>query len=146
MYMYVLPVNSHHRWILPWTTRVTMSKPLNLSKTATNHHLRKREKEKKGNGEDDAEECDVEAWDALSSSFRQVQTVLDHNRKLIQQVNENHQSKIAENLAKNVDLIREINGNISKVISIYSDLSVDFTNIVQKRSGVKDGKDDSAET
>ncbi|KAG5253815.1 protein ELF [Salix suchowensis] len=84
------------------------------------------------NGEEE-EECDVEAWDTLSKSFKQVQSVLDHNRDLIQQVNSNHRSKIPDNLVKNVSLIREINGNISKVISIYSDLSVNFSNIVQER-------------
>ncbi|KAF5954300.1 hypothetical protein HYC85_007156 [Camellia sinensis] len=82
------------------------------------------------------EECDNEAWDRLSKSFRQVQSVLDRNRALIQQVNENHQSKMPDNLVKNVALIREINGNISKVMSLYSDLSVDFSNIVQQRRAI----------
>ncbi|KAI8008859.1 Protein EARLY FLOWERING 4 [Camellia lanceoleosa] len=54
------------------------------------------------------------------------------NQALIQQVNENHQSKMPDNFVKNVALIREINSNISKVISLYSDLSVDFSNIVQQ--------------
>jgi len=88
------------------------------------------------NGEEE-EECDVEAWDTLSKSFKQVQSVLDHNRDLIRQVNANHQSKIPDNLVKNVSLIREINGNISKVMSVYSDLSVNFSNIVQERRRVK---------
>ncbi|KAJ4834697.1 hypothetical protein Tsubulata_003602 [Turnera subulata] len=79
------------------------------------------------------EECDVEAWDTLSKSFRQVQNVLDHNRDLIQQVNANHQSKIPDNLVRNVSLINEINGNISKVMNIYSDLSVNFSNVVHER-------------
>ncbi|CAL5388520.1 unnamed protein product [Camellia sinensis] len=82
------------------------------------------------------EECDNEAWDRLSKSFRQVQSVLDRNRALIQQVNENHQSKMPDNLVKNVALIRQINGNISKVMSLYSDLSVDFSNIVQQRRAI----------
>ncbi|KAI8019667.1 Protein EARLY FLOWERING 4 [Camellia lanceoleosa] len=55
------------------------------------------------------------------------------NRALIQQVNENHQSKMPDDLVKNVALIREINSNISKVISLYSNLSVDFSNIVQQQ-------------
>ncbi|GAB4859950.1 hypothetical protein Ancab_011429 [Ancistrocladus abbreviatus] len=82
---------------------------------------------------DDYEDCDVEAWQTLSESFNQVQSVLDQNRVLIQQVNENHQSRIPDNLAKNVSLIREINGNISKIISLYSHLSVNFSNIVHQR-------------
>ncbi|KAI6670955.1 hypothetical protein NL676_005840 [Syzygium grande] len=70
-----------------------------------------------GVGEDagpEGEGCDVEVWEMLSASFRQVQSALDRNRALISQVNENHQSKVPDNLAKNVGLIREINGNISK--------------------------------
>ncbi|CAN1150762.1 Protein ELF4-LIKE 1 [Linum perenne] len=86
-----------------------------------------------GGGDSDDEECDKEAWDALSNSFRQAQRVLDQNRGLIEQVNENHQSKIPKNLSRNVSLINEINGNISKVMSIYSDLSVNFANVVQER-------------
>ncbi|KAK8679808.1 hypothetical protein V6N13_145242 [Hibiscus sabdariffa] len=82
---------------------------------------------KKANGDGDeddteGEECNVVVWDTLSTSFKMAQAVLDQNRELIQKVNENHQSKIPDNLVKNVGLIREINGNISKVIKIYSDL------------------------
>lgn len=100
------------------------------------------EKEEGGEGE---EECDQEAWETLSKSFRDVQTVLDQNRTLIQQVNENHQSKIPDNIARNVDLIREINGNISKVVGMYSDLSVNFSGIVhQRRSGAKSSNDNDS--
>lgn len=83
--------------------------------------------------DDEEEECDVEVWEMLSKSFIQAQSVLDQNRVLINQVNENHQSKIADNLTKNVALIREINTNISKVLSIYSDLSLNFSTIVHQR-------------
>ncbi|GKU93363.1 hypothetical protein SLEP1_g6961 [Rubroshorea leprosula] len=61
-----------------------------------------------GSGVED-EECDVEAWSTLSKAFKQVQVVLDQNRDLIQKVNENHRSKIPDNLVKNVALIGEIN-------------------------------------
>ena len=85
-----------------------------------------------GDGDDtEREECDVEVWDTLSKSFKQAQAVLDQNRELIQKVNENHQSKVPDNLVKNVGLIQEINGNISKVLEIYSDLSVNFSDIVR---------------
>ncbi|XP_057788886.1 protein EARLY FLOWERING 4 [Salvia miltiorrhiza] len=72
---------------------------------------------------------DPAVWAAFSQNFRQVQSVLDRNRLLIQQVNENHQSKVHDNLVKNVSLIQEINGNISKVVSMYSDLSSNFTTV-----------------
>lgn len=81
----------------------------------------------------DDEECDAGIWDTLSWSFSQAQSVLDQNHALIQQVNENHKSKIPDNLVKNVALIDQINGNISKVLSIYSDLSINFSNIVHQR-------------
>ncbi|KAK8513294.1 hypothetical protein V6N12_052491 [Hibiscus sabdariffa] len=91
---------------------------------------------KKANGDEDdteGEECNVVVWDTLRTSFKMAQAVLDRNRELIQKVNENHQSKIPDNLVKNVGLIREINGNISKVIKIYSDLSVNLSENVGQR-------------
>nr|WCL15310.1 early flowering 4-like 5A [Diospyros sp. 'deyangshi']WCL15318.1 early flowering 4-like 5B [Diospyros sp. 'deyangshi'] len=95
-----------------------------------------REEQQNEEGSKDDEECDKEVWDTLSASFKQVQSVLDQNRTLIQQVNENHESKLPDNLAKNVSLIREINGNISKVMSLYSDLSANFSSIVHQRRAV----------
>ncbi|KAL3530883.1 hypothetical protein ACH5RR_010205 [Cinchona calisaya] len=62
-------------------------------------------------GNEDEGECDVRAWETLNKSFKDVQSVLDQNRVLINQVNENHQSKVAANLVENVALIREINGH-----------------------------------
>lgn len=88
-----------------------------------------------GDDDDDEgeEECDEEAWNTLSRSFRQAQTVLDENRALIEEVNSNHGSKIPHNMAKNVGLICQINGNISKALSIYSDLNVNFSDVVRQR-------------
>lgn len=107
---------------------------------AKRYHLSRATKGKNGgrevaddDGEDEDEECDPEAWDALSKSFKDAQFVLDQNRVLIKQVNDNHHSKVPDNLVQNVALIREINGNISKVMGIYSDLAVNFANIVQDR-------------
>ncbi|KAL5710268.1 hypothetical protein ACHQM5_020854 [Ranunculus cassubicifolius] len=77
------------------------------------------------------EDGDPQLWQTFNDSFRQVQSVLDQNRVLIQQVNDNHQSKLPDNLSKNVALIREINGNISTIASLYSNLSADFTNVFQ---------------
>ncbi|XP_057979097.1 protein EARLY FLOWERING 4 [Malania oleifera] len=97
-----------------------------------------------GYGEDADGEGDAEVWDAFSKSFSQVQSVLDRNRVLIQQVNENHQSKIPDNLVKNVALIQELNGNISKVVSLYSDLSTNFSSMFHQRNGTVAGKNDDA--
>ncbi|XP_038892867.1 protein EARLY FLOWERING 4-like [Benincasa hispida] len=73
------------------------------------------------------DEYDAEVWASFDQTFRQVQSVLDRNRTLIQQVNENHQSRIPSNMVDNVALIQELNGNISKVVSMYSDFSSDFS-------------------
>ncbi|PON37563.1 hypothetical protein PanWU01x14_319350 [Parasponia andersonii] len=80
-----------------------------------------------GGGGRGEEEGDPEVWKNFNESFGEVQTVLDRNRALIQQVNENHQSRIPDNMVKNVALIQEINGNITKVVSLYSDLSTNFS-------------------
>ncbi|GFQ06950.1 protein early flowering 4, partial [Phtheirospermum japonicum] len=74
--------------------------------------------------------------ETLTKSFREVQSVLDLNRRLIQQANENHRSKIPRNLATSVELFREIKSNISEVVGLYSDLSESFSGIVQQRRSV----------
>ncbi|KAJ6984606.1 hypothetical protein NC653_022788 [Populus alba x Populus x berolinensis] len=117
----------------------------NTTVTASPKPNKKRIKNDRG-GAKKEEECDAEAWDILSKSFKQVQSVLDHNSDLIKQVNANHQSKIPDNLVKNVSLIREINGNITKVMSIYSDLSFNVSNIVEERRRLKNGGESNLES
>lgn len=79
-------------------------------------------------------------WTAFADSFSMVQTVLDRNRELIQQANENHQSRMPDNMVKNVAIINELNGNISKVASIYSGLSENFSGHQRQKKG-RDGGD-----
>nr|GEX48488.1 protein early flowering 4-like [Tanacetum cinerariifolium] len=97
----------------------------------------KRTAKRRLTGNDDSEN---EAWMTLSKSLKEAQSALDKNRLLIQQVNENHQSKISENMVKNVALIKEINGNISKVSDVYSSLSVNFASFVRDRRVKKKGE------
>ncbi|KAL1559254.1 protein EARLY FLOWERING 4-like [Salvia divinorum] len=85
---------------------------------------------------------DPAVWAAFSQNFRQVQSVLDRNRLLIQQVNDNHQSKVHDNLVKNVSLIQEINGNISKVVSMYSDLSSNFSTVCHQHRAANTNSSD----
>ncbi|KAL4188313.1 hypothetical protein AMTRI_Chr08g159420 [Amborella trichopoda] len=73
-----------------------------------------KEEERQGGGGGVEEEARERAWEAFSSGFREVQGVLEENRLLISQVNDNHSSRLPENLTKNVALIRQINANISK--------------------------------
>ncbi|XP_004500487.1 protein EARLY FLOWERING 4 [Cicer arietinum] len=111
-----------------------------MEDTSNHHHRSKKNKLRRRpptTGDSDLEEAedgDPEVWATLNKSFRQVQSVLDRNRAIIQQVNENQQSRMADNMVKNVSLIQELNGNISKVASLYSDLNSDFTGICQQRS------------
>ncbi|KAJ0772286.1 putative protein EARLY FLOWERING 4 [Helianthus annuus] len=64
---------------------------------------------------------------AFEKSFVQVQSILDQNRVLIDEINQNHESKIPDNLGRNVGLIRELNNNIRKVVDLYSHLSSNFS-------------------
>ncbi|KAL9235364.1 hypothetical protein vseg_010127 [Gypsophila vaccaria] len=73
------------------------------------------------------------AWETLNSGIEKVQALLDQNRALIRQVKENHESKIPDNLSKNVGLINGIDRNIRQVVSIYADISVNFTSVVRQR-------------
>ncbi|GFQ05036.1 protein elf4-like 4 [Phtheirospermum japonicum] len=57
----------------------------------------------------------------------QVQNIKDQNRLLINEINQNHESKIPDNLTRNVGLIRELNNNIRSVVDLYADLSNSFT-------------------
>ncbi|KAJ7951537.1 ELF4-like 4 [Quillaja saponaria] len=65
---------------------------------------------------------------SFQNSFVQVQDILDQNRLLINEINQNHESKIPDNLSRNVGLIRELNNNIRRVVDLYADLSSSFTN------------------
>ncbi|KAK9734704.1 hypothetical protein RND81_04G158100 [Saponaria officinalis] len=73
-----------------------------------------------------------EVWEELNGRIEIVDKMLDQNEALIRQVKMNHASKIPDNLVKNVALINEININISKISSIYGDISVSFKNIVRR--------------
>lgn len=62
----------------------------------------------------------------FQKSFVQVQNILDQNRLLINEINQNHESKIPDNLGRNVGLIRELNSNIRRVVDLYAELSAAF--------------------
>lgn len=59
-------------------------------------------------------------------SFVQVQSILDQNRVLISEINQNHESRAPDSLTRNVGLIRELNNNIRRVVGLYADLSASF--------------------
>ncbi|KAI7747840.1 hypothetical protein M8C21_005899, partial [Ambrosia artemisiifolia] len=58
---------------------------------------------------------DHNIFKTFHKSFVQVEHILDQNRVLINEINQNQESKMPDNLTRNVGLIRELNNNIRKV-------------------------------
>lgn len=143
--------NASHRNDLHRRTTQTLARAHSLTTTgrkptATASLLnRSHMEENEGAGDESFDGGGSQMWTNFTDSFQQVQSVLDRNRVLIQQVNDNHQSKVHDNLVKNVSLIQEINGNIHKVVSLYSDLSVNFSSMCEQQISTKGeaGKSDS---
>ncbi|KAG5547087.1 hypothetical protein RHGRI_012949 [Rhododendron griersonianum] len=71
----------------------------------------------------------------------QVQNILDQNRLLISEINQNHESKVPDNLGRNAGLIRELNNNIRRVVDLYSDLSNSFAKSMDANSSEGDSSD-----
>ncbi|KAI4330698.1 hypothetical protein MLD38_028958 [Melastoma candidum] len=83
-----------------------------------------------GNGS----QVDGKILQTFQKSFVQVQDILDQNKLLINEINQNHESRIPDNLSRNVGLIRELNNNIKRVVDLYADLSSSFTRSVEASS------------
>ena len=79
-------------------------------------------------------QIDGKVLQTFQKSFGQVQNILDQNRLLINEINQNHESKIPDNLSRNVSLIRELNNNITRVVDHYAGLSTTFTKAVESSS------------
>eukprot|EP00262_Sarcandra_glabra_P021264 TRINITY_DN8889_c0_g2_i1.p1 TRINITY_DN8889_c0_g2~~TRINITY_DN8889_c0_g2_i1.p1 ORF type:complete len:115 (+),score=10.30 TRINITY_DN8889_c0_g2_i1:182-526(+) len=79
-------------------------------------------------------QVDSKVLQTFQKSFVQVQSILDQNRVLINEINHNHESKIPDNLSRNVLLIRELNNNIRRVVDLYADLSSSFTKSMEASS------------
>ncbi|KAK7265417.1 hypothetical protein RJT34_33037 [Clitoria ternatea] len=79
-------------------------------------------------------QIDSKILHTFQKSFVQVQTILDQNRVLINEINQNHESKVPDNLSRNVGLIRELNNNIRRVVDLYADLSSSFTKSMEVSS------------
>ncbi|CAH8390987.1 unnamed protein product [Eruca vesicaria subsp. sativa] len=67
---------------------------------------------------------------SFQKSFVNVQDILDQNRLLINEINQNHESNQPHNLSRNVGLIKELNNNIRRVASLYGDVSHSFARSV----------------
>ncbi|KAG5387027.1 hypothetical protein IGI04_038497 [Brassica rapa subsp. trilocularis] len=77
---------------------------------------------------------DGKVLQSFQKSFVDVQDILDQNRLLINEINQNHESNQPENLSRNVGLIKELNNNIRRVASLYGDLSHSFSRSVDASS------------
>mmetsp|Transcript_31798 Transcript_31798/g.38445 ORF Transcript_31798/g.38445 Transcript_31798/m.38445 type:complete len:91 (-) Transcript_31798:1356-1628(-) len=73
-----------------------------------------------------------QAWPTSCEKFMAVQTILDRNKLLIDEINANHHSGSEERLEHNVSLIRELNTNILKVVDLYKELSSSFLSTVSE--------------
>ncbi|URE39728.1 hypothetical protein MUK42_37086, partial [Musa troglodytarum] len=89
-----------------------------------------------GNGN----QVDDKAFHAVQKSFVQVQSILNQNRLLINEINQNHETMIPDNLGRNVGLIRELNNNIRRVVDLYADLSSPSPGRRRRRPGRLGGK------
>ncbi|XP_031499080.1 protein ELF4-LIKE 4-like [Nymphaea colorata] len=85
-------------------------------------------------GPGSATQFDSKVLQTFQKSFLQVQNILDQNRVLINEINQNHESRIPDNLSRNVGLIRELNNNIRRVVDLYADLSSSFTKSMEASS------------
>ncbi|KAJ1400708.1 Protein EARLY FLOWERING 4 [Sesbania bispinosa] len=79
-------------------------------------------------------QIDSKVMQTFQKNFVQVQNILDQNRVLINEINQNHESKIPDNLSRNVGLIKELNNNIRRVVDLYADLSSSFTKSMEVSS------------
>ncbi|KAA8541645.1 hypothetical protein F0562_022797 [Nyssa sinensis] len=79
-------------------------------------------------------QVDGKVLHTFQKNFVQVQNILDQNRLLINEINQNHESKIPDNLTRNVGLIRELNSNIRRVVDLYADLSSSFAKSMEASS------------
>ncbi|KAM7254539.1 hypothetical protein ACFE04_003919 [Oxalis oulophora] len=86
------------------------------------------------NGRGGGAQVDTKVLQTFQKSFVQVQGILDQNRVLINEINQNHETKIPDNLNRNVGLIRELNNNIRRVVDLYADLSTNFTRSAEASS------------
>ncbi|KAM1219270.1 protein ELF4-LIKE 4-like [Malus sylvestris] len=75
----------------------------------------------------------------FQKSFVQVQDILDQNRLLSNEINQNHELMIPNNLSWNVGLIRELNNNIKRVVDLYADLSGSFSMSMEASSEAESG-------
>ncbi|XP_028804977.1 protein ELF4-LIKE 4-like [Neltuma alba] len=76
-----------------------------------------------GDIDNTAVQVDGSIIQAFQKNLLQAQDILDQNRLLINEINQNHLSNMPQNLSRNVGLIKELNNNIRRVVDLYAALS-----------------------
>ncbi|XP_054821599.1 protein ELF4-LIKE 4-like [Prosopis cineraria] len=76
-----------------------------------------------GDVDNTAVQVDSRIIEAFQKNLLQAQDILDQNRLLINEINQNHLSNMPQNLSRNAGLIRELNNNIRRVVDLYAALS-----------------------
>ena len=83
-------------------------------------------------------QVDSKILQTFQKNFVRVEDILDQNRLLISEINQNQKSKTPDNLTRNVGLIKELNNNIRRVVDIYAGLSSNFSRSMEgESSGIK---------
>ncbi|KAM0953151.1 putative protein EARLY FLOWERING 4 [Dioscorea sansibarensis] len=91
-----------------------------------------------GNG--NGTKVDNQILQTYHKSFVQVQSILDQNRLLINEINQNQDSRIPDNLSRNVELIKELNNNVWRVFDLYADISSSFIKSMDSSTEGSNGK------
>lgn len=81
----------------------------------------------------------------FKDKFVEVQNILDQNRLLLNEINQNHESKAPENLSKNLRLIKELNKNIRRVVELCAEISSSFVRFREASSEGQSAKTLSSE-
>ncbi|KAG5380888.1 hypothetical protein IGI04_028730 [Brassica rapa subsp. trilocularis] len=134
----LLPLHNNYRTEQKYSpTKATRSSFLSLKENKNNQDLSLMESRMEGDvfsGFGERHQMDGKVLQSFQKSFVQVQDILDQNRLLINEINQNHESKQADHLGRNVGLIRELNNNIRTVASLYGDLSHSFARSIDASS------------
>lgn len=78
-----------------------------------------------------------QVWPAVRQ-FKEVQDILDRNRLLIAEINQNHQQGTHVALERNVPMLRELNQNIAKVLELYQQAADSFVQSFSSPAGAGD--------
>jgi hypothetical protein len=77
----------------------------------------------------DVDWATVQMWPGSADNLLAVQSILDRNKMIISEIDANHCHRNNDSLERNVDLIRELNLNINRVVGLYQELTEHFAKV-----------------